>query len=404
MTLTSGLKRICDLSFYMTFATTIAWMVSSGEFLGLVLALPIFMATAFLSSYLVPKGTVRYLGLLPLLLIFVIVPITVISLAVLIPAIVLMIYNLPQTLEIDRRSNYQSTFRLFLGIFLGIIGLMFFVYSTSALMRNAHPDMTIFTNEVLVFALSFLVNSVVYMRMIRHDIAVQRQTRFKIINIIPVVAVAFLAIITGQPLARRVASMVIAGFLWLVSIPAVWIARLFSLPFRTLDSLFWDRARYYAAHLAEGLEYIEDFDSSMYYGAQNNVFFIIIGILVVIGIFIVYRWLMKNKEVAITVDKGLEEERFWLEKKALRSKNSKNQIRAIYQKFLKLLKQKNIQILASTTSFEAALLAKENANPETLSQLREAYVRIRYRESEYTKADLTHVKGLYKKIKEDFEN
>jgi len=398
----------------MTFATTIAWMVSSSEFVGFILTLPIFMIAAFLSSYLIPKGSVRYLGLLPLLTIFIILPITTLNLVVLIPAIFLMIYNLPSTLETDRRSNYQATFRLFIRIFLGLViltALTLFILITTPVVITTYPDMTTFTTEVLVFALAFLVNSVIYMRMVRHDIVVQRQRRFQIINGVPVIGcVAFSIIFSiGNQWLFQFFRMLIDGFLFLVSIPAVWLARLISLPFRTLDSPFWDFARDFFSNMEvvepgeEVVNYYQYYQ--LYSPAENNGFFIILGISIIIGIILLYRQLMKNKTVAITVDNGLEEERFGLTSsdRLLKNKRNQNQIRIVYQRLLKLLKRKNIQITDSMTSLDVESLVAKNANPTTTAELRLEYVRVRYRESEYTKADVTRVKGLYKKIKEDIE-
>ena len=405
MTLTSGLKRICDLSFYMTFATTVAWMVSSGEFVGFILTLPLFMVSAFWSSHLTAKEKSGYLGLLPLLISLFIIPLTIINIIVLIPAIVLMIYSLPKSSELNLRADYQPQFKLFLKLFLGMIGIMSLIIATSTNMLSAStgPNMTTFTSEVLVFALSFIVCSIVYMRMIRHEKAVQQQRRFQIINFIPVVAVALMAIVFGESRIFYFFTIIINGFLFLLSFPARWFAYLISLPFRTLESPFWDRMRELVSHFGE-TEIIEEIENyqELYTPAENNIFFIIVGFLIITAMILICRRLIQNKTTII--HNGLEEEYSRLDnrKKALRSRNQ-NQIRLVYQKFLKLLQRKNMQILSSTTSLEIEQLVVKHANTTSAGKLRQAYINVRYGNREYSRQDVTRVKELYKQIKIELE-
>ena len=66
MVITSGLKRVCDISFFMTFATLIAWLFGPGGEPGLIITLPIFIGSSFLASFLAKWGIVRFLVIFPL--------------------------------------------------------------------------------------------------------------------------------------------------------------------------------------------------------------------------------------------------------------------------------------------------------------------------------------------------
>ena len=402
----SGLKRICDISFYMTFASIVGRWAGADN---MVLTLPIFVFVAFLSAFLAPRGRIRYISVLPLFLVFVITPLTVANAVVLVPAILFMIVTLPKPDEQITQFNYDSVFYVFILIF-GIIALTTTLFSDWV-------DATGLLNETWLFATSFLFNSVMFMRMIRHDVAVLKQNRFKIINAITLIGV--IGAITGAVL---LGTDIFLSFVWGV-IRFIWsylIAPVINFTIWIFVAVLrllgfnpdWDEVEM-AQMLPVTPPEMDGFGES---GAEEGNLFAIIIATVVIGIVVIavvvlliYLFkLLTNKGESISVrDDGVEEERFSLdsdEKKRRRfGGRSDNQIREVYRRFLTYVKKKGISAPLHSTSYDVEGLVATQFESEKSSELRDEYIRVRYRESEYTKDDVKRVKGLYKEIKQEIE-
>ena len=186
----SGLKRICDISFYMTFASIVVYMFSGDH---LILTFPIFVFVAFLASYLAQHGEIRYVSAVPLFLIYLIIPLTTINFFMVTPAIAFMIWKFPNPDENVKKFHYQSVFELFLIAFIAVL-ILFLI--SGALDVYLFEDVPIrLPNDAFLFAISFLLNSIIFMRLVRHDEAVLNQTRFKIMNVAVVVGVMVGAIL-----------------------------------------------------------------------------------------------------------------------------------------------------------------------------------------------------------------
>ena len=416
MILPIGLKRVCDISFYMTFATTIAWMFADGNEPGLIIALPIFMVSVFLAAFLaIKQGNLRFLAILPMLSVFLLIPLTTVNTLVLVPAVALMVIKLPKPDDRGSKVEYQKQFQMFIRLF--IVAISFFILITIIEMtsggwsRNVEQIWISFSNEVLIFGLTFLASSIIYMRMVRHDVDILKQRRFKLMNTMPLVVLAIAALVVSHPWTLQVGSTILLGPIYLLWRGISWVfphfGYLLAIPFRGIEL-----ERPPAIHGSPTGNPDDHYDFGCYPGMECDASFtqynafnplaLIFGIAAVIGAIMLYRMLLKNKVVDIDPE---EEERSYLvdTKKPKFWKRNENQIRAVYEKFLRLLKQKKIKIPESATSLDVEMLAVSGANQADLSALRAEYVRVRYGESEYSKADVTRVQGLYKKIKAEFE-
>lgn len=417
MILTPSLKRVGDISFYMTFTTAIAWIINAGREPGLIITLPIFMVTAFLATFLAQKwGNARFLAILPLLTVFLVVPLTTVNLIVLLPAVFLMIHQLPKPNERGSKVEYQRKFQLFITLF--VILVIFFVIVTIATMAGGIWSMYVeqiwinFSNEVLIFGLTFLVSSVIYMRMIRHDKDILRQPRFRIMNLYPIILLGVAALVVSHPWTLQLVSSFIFGILFLLWRGVAWIfpwlGNAVALPLREID--FNRESSILDAEETIGNEAGElrdicppEINCEMFYFSYDvfNPFPLIVGTTLIIGFILLYRALIKKHANILE----FEEERSFLDnKKPSRRRNrQENQIRAVYLKFLKLLQRQKIEMPISTTSSDVEVLASTMANREMISDFREEYIRVRYGEANYTPEDLARVKGLYKKIKTELE-
>jgi len=163
----SGLKRICDISLYMTFASIVVYVFSGDH---LISTLPIFVLVAFLSSYFILDGNLRYVSAIPLLLIYWIVPLTIVNFLMVTPAIAYLIWTFPKSDEDVERYRYQSIYEVFFIILTIALVVNFFV------MESYSIDLP---RDAFLFATSFLLNSIIFMRITRIDDRVVSQTRLK---------------------------------------------------------------------------------------------------------------------------------------------------------------------------------------------------------------------------------
>lgn len=422
MILTNGLKRVCDISFYMTYGTLVAWMFGGGNEPGLVITLPIFMLSAFLASFLAEKyGTARFLAILPLFTVFLVVPLTTINLLVLVSAIAIMIVNLPKPDERGSKVEYQKVFQLFGKIFVIMVVTFILITVVTMTAGNFSAEVAVlwidFTNEVLIFGLAFIISSIIYLRMIRHDVTILKQTRFKIMNTVPLIGVGVAALVVSNPRTLNLATRFIGGILYFfwsaIAWIFPWVAYYLAMPFRgvrgerpEVDHGYDDP---YMERVGMSVCILDDYGN--YYCPEpppaievNNALLIIIGLLLIVGLFILYKVLTQKNAIVVPFDEGVEEELIKLsDDTRKRTRRNENQVRAVYKKFLKLLKRNNFPTPLSATSLEMEKIAATKANKNELSELRVEYVRVRYGESDYSKADVTRVKGLYKKIKEGIE-
>lgn len=418
MILVTGLKRVCDISFYMTFATIFAWIFNHSSATGLAITLPIFMTTAFLAAYLADRwGIARFLALIPLLSVFVLVEMTTINILVLIPAMILMVYHFPKPSERGSKHEYQQTFKLFFQVFLGVILsflLFLFVANNGGAVRAGGAIEAIpFSYDILIFALSFTFGSIVYMRMVRHDLNIQQQTQFKIKNSLPIIGLAIAAIVVSNEFVLGSINWVVGGFFYLLWIRGIarifpWIGDWVTIPFRhmTFKPPPWDPEYDY---FEEPLWYDgeHDLNYSNFLPVDNNGGLILVTVLIVLGLILLFRQFLKQHVAPVSTEAGLVEERIMLDedtKRKFGQRRHENQIRAWYQRFLKVLKQNNFPTPISATSLEIERIAATKANPEHLSSLRNLYARVRYGGATFSKADVANAKELYRQIKDEIES
>jgi len=119
-----------------------------------------------------------------------------------------------------------------------------------------------------------------------------------------------------------------------------------------------------------------------------------------------FKKLSKKVESVVPIASGIKEERLMLKNDRRRKaglKRENNAIRAIYQKFLMLLKKENLEVDGHFTSFEVEMLAEKTFNSRKSGLLREAYIKVRYGGKTFTAEEVSRVRGLYKEIKKEIE-
>jgi len=401
----SGLKRVCDISFYMTFAS-IAGNLFGGD--NLISTLPIFVFFAFLSAFLAPRGRIKYISVILLFLVFVTTPFTIINVAILIPAILFMIRTFPKPDEQVSQFHYAGVFKLFLLIF------SWFVILTIVLGGAAHIVFEL-PSDTLLFAISFLLSSIVFMRLVRHDESVLTQTQFKIMNTISVVGIMVGAVLLSMDrfliFAGRMINFIFLNFLAPVLDFVIWIVLTilqFILRAIRLDIIVGD-TRHTRFQLAIELPMPSAEMQELYEEVQEgsglpNIFTFIIAVLLIFLAIQVFKMLTKLRP-PFSSDHDVEEERFSLDDEARKKRRfrrrNESQVREVYRRFLVLLKKKEVNVPLHLTSDEIEDLVVAKFDSEKSSDLRDEYIRVRYREDTCTDDDVKRIKGLYKEIKEE---
>jgi len=389
----------------MTFASLVGGWFGADH---LIFTLPIFAVVAFLSAFLAPYKHIKYLSVIPLFLLFVTTPLTVVNAVILIPAILFMVATLPKPGEKVIEFNYDTVFYIFITIF-GAIALL-------AAAMTGWIDTAGLSGETWLFAILFLLNSIMFMRMARHDESVLKQTRFKMMNAATLFGV--LGIITGAVLLGTDVSIAffwrVIAFLWSNLIAPIinviiWIFLVFlTFIFNSLG-LDFEPGEIEMEQMSMMQNEIEG-----YYTEGGQVPRLVIAIIIIIAIIAVvvllkflFKLLNKRTDSIFIGEDGVEEERFSLDgheqKKRRMGRRHENQVRAVYRRFLAYVKKKGIHIPQHLTSYDVEGLVATKYESEKSSDLRDEYIRVRYGESEYTEEDVSRIKGLYKEVKNEIE-
>lgn len=396
MTFPSGLKRICDVCFYLTFAS----LIGSGD---LIFTLPFFAGTAFLSAFLAPYRWIKYLSIPLLFLMFLVIQPTIQNVAILIPIIIYLVWSMPKVGERIAQFNYIPVFRLFIKAFSVILVIFVLVslwFNTS--------EFT-FPMDSLLFGFTFLSTSVLILRMIRHDDAVLKQTKFKMINGLPLVGIFIGTVLLSRSFFLDFILSILNLIWWLFLLPIFLIIMWVVINFISFIFDFFNIGHQdpVEMELPAFLEFIGDFFDQE--RDINTTMFAVIAIMLgLVMIRLIFKFLSEKSGSPIIRDDGTEEESFALNepfnKKRRHFRNYReNQARAVYRHFLKFAQKNEINLPLHLTSDEIAIEMMKRFKSEKSNEFRDAYVQVRYGNIPCTKADIKQIKLLYKSVKEEIE-
>jgi len=385
MILANGLKRICDISFYLTFASFLAAFFGGSN---LVVTLPIFAVAVSLSAASVEKPPLNHASNVLLVLCFVIVPFHATNILALLPAVIYLIYTKPKPDEPVSQFEYVDVFKSFLSCFVALI--------IAALVFQWQEQLE---SGSLLFGLAFLIKATILMRMIRHDETILKQTRFKVMNSLSLIVVIMVVVLfSSEVFLTFVGNMLIA--LWrsvlAPSILFVWmgVARVIAFIFGLFNvEIGRDDAEIEIPTTApyDMIEELPELEVPFF-------FFIIIGLIVAFLIFKLFQMLAQRGMLRPT-NEGVVETRTTLDKnqdKKKKGRNRNNQIREVYGKYLGQLKKKEIEIAPYMTTDDIEQEAKAAFDSDASSGLRKMYINVRYGEKEFSKEDVREMKRLYK--------
>ena len=399
MTFINGLKRLCDICFYMAFASIIGGLFGAEN---LIATLPFFATTAFLGVYLAPHGKKQYFSILPLALTFWITSFDLVSAITITPAIIYTITSLPKKDEHAATFEYEAPFKLFIVVYGWILAFV--------IIMDTLPGDTSLPTDSYLFALTYILNAIIFTRMIRHDAEVYKQTRFKLLNAIPMVGIIGVAILLstdffGTILART------WGFIWTnLLLPALeFIVLIIRIPFVLIMRLFNFDAT--MAPMAPPPEMITTDESPFEFIPADDESWLggllafVLVVAVVIGIYLLFKYLMNQKMTFIKTDDDIEEIRTAINQESrIRNpfnRDKLNPIRKIYREFLQMVAKTGVEVPNHFTSADIEQIISHKYECVATEQLRAEYIKFRYQETDFDKADVERLKMLQKKIKQE---
>jgi len=326
-----------------------------------------------------------------------------------------MAWTLPTSDERVAEFNYESVFRFFAMIFGGLIAI---IVAVNGLVGNFTRPVIALPRASFLFALSFFLFSVMFMRMMRHDEAVFKQTRFKVMNAVSLVGVMIVVLLLSTDrflaFAGNVFSLAwhyllfpaILFLLWILNFGLRILGEILLFIIRILGieggfSFDFDPAMFYMPEPPE----VEDYESVN--GGFPNILVVIIAIVLVVLTIALFRVLVRKRRLSVVRDDGVLEERFSLDseekEKGRFRRRSENQIREVYRRFLVFINKKEANVPLHFNSSDVEGLVTREFKSEKSSDLRDEYIRVRYGDFEYTKDDVKRIRGLYKEVKGEIE-
>jgi len=406
MSLVYSLKLLCDVLFYMTFAGLISAFIGvHGSVMtnsGLLNTLPFLVISAVLLGASAERKMIKYLVFLPL---FGAAAIAyndgLIHLILLGPAIAYIIYY-ATTLPYDIKTvGHSVVFRLYLII---VTPICIFFSANFTFFQS-------FMNEVLgPYLIMFAAASIVLMRMIRHDIEVLNQRKFRIINMLSVAGVVLAGIFLGSGTGIRFMLMGLSFLYFRVFIPILYFILLvigvILYPFtRILGLERMDVAWPEDSGPVELTEWVDMGDEVIRRGLGYQIVQVIVFIALGVAAFFLLRALFRfltHKQLVRGVA-AVKTENILIKdgrKNKRKEPRVNHQIRQIYRKFLKLCKNKGITLHQSLTTEDIAKsFGSAVKDKSSTFALREIYIDSRYGEKRPTSADIKECKELYNKLK-----
>lgn len=316
-----------------------------------------------------------------------------------VPALLYTIYLIvSKKLETDwdRQSDFFSkSWKIFLlfGAFVCLIG-----------------KSQLFVERSIPMAVICLAASILLMRMLRHGSDIYLDKKYQVKNFIVLCGILGVTLLLSSKFTlnmvlgslRLMYNSIVLPILTFIITCLVWIISLFM---KLLSWLHLTDVKFEESHLSGSSAnnpLTDAANGALTQSPAAKLVFSVIGILVLlIGIFFLFRWLLSRREVDHNISHGtlLSKEEFTV-KPAERSGSLVNQVRRQYRKYLKLSKMYGVKISKSDTSSSI-----KNQNEKLFgfssenSEIRDIYIRARYN-NHATKSDLRKIKQMYQTIKQ----
>ncbi|MCL2402112.1 MAG: DUF4129 domain-containing protein [Oscillospiraceae bacterium] len=399
MIFTAGLKSVCNICFYMTFANFIGVLAGGSN---LFVTLPVFVLAAFLGAFLAERGRIKYLALAPLVLCFFMVPLHPANVLVLIPACIYTAFALLRPRQGMSHQEYLVVFKAFAKLFIP--------YLLAALLFG---QLAAVENGSVLFAMTFLAGAVTLLRILRHDDEVINERRFKLLNVLyisgaiaigPILSINDFFVL--RTLGRLYTDIIVPAFVFLIS-------GIFNLVNALLQSLYLWTPEEEAGEVVDMLEIFEAWEEA---GAEiwarivGYIVSVIIVLAVLLGAVLLVRHIVRKVKAMLAQAEqpppSYSESRTTIGAVAApsaqkRRRRQGNPVREIYRKFLNLCKRRDMDIQPFMTSQDIEQAAAEHFSQPQLKALRDIYIKVRYADADCTKEDIKQAKALYNELSKE---
>lgn len=296
----------------------------------------------------------------------------------------------------DRQSDFFSkSWKIFLvfGAFVCLIG-----------------KSQVFIQHSIPMAILCLTTSIMLMRMLRHGADIYMDIKYQIKNVLSLCVLLITALVlSSQFMLNTVLSFF--GFMYnhfVLPVLTFFVTCLTGIIGLILKLLSWFHltdVKFEESHLSGSAAvnpFAESMNDTLTQSSGAKLIFTLMGIIVLlIGIFFLFRWLSSHEKLGNKLAPGILLSREELPEKSLdRSASTINQVRRQYRKYLKLCKSYGAQISKSDTS---ASIEDQSDKIFTFfsenSEIRDIYINARYN-NHATKADVRKLKQMYQTLKQ----
>jgi len=401
----ASLKQISNFSLYMSLVSIVLFLITFEN--NLIVTLPVFVSSIILTTYLTQKGNLKYLGLIPLVFNIFLININLGSIAVLIPVYVYFIGSLIKNSKQVSTYNLKRMFILFCKIFtIAVLIILFFNLVGS--MTGYGSLISYLPVEFFVFSITYFFATTFLLRCLRHDQSVLDDQSFFLRNCSVLLGILLITFLLSTEFVLGMILNLIQ-FIWNNTVIRLFqlLAWLVLLPFRgTSIPVYTPTPEEYYHECFENC--IEIYDGDLFHDVvsttQNSwIFEVILLVLgVALAVFVLKKFI--KKDIFETEVQEKLEQRISLDgpaRKRLKNKRMDNQIRVVYQRFLKMLLKRKFDLPRYLTSQDIARNIDTTLNNEIASKMRDIYTKYRYSQKSYTADDLSSVKQHYRDIKKD---
>lgn len=392
------IKNICFMAFYFAYATLVFVQKNNSSMVLVYFICLICLSASYYLNNIRKVDRLKYIPMLGFIAAIIYLGTLTGAAMILFPAV--------YTFFIIKESKYDAGYdefkELFLKLVIAAVLLLIIVFIVSWVDK--------FKRFSIPYIAVFFMSGIYLMRTIRHGKDMIKNKTIGIINISVILIVCIVCVILSSDIALN-AVLNLLNFIYDKAIIPLIMGIVYAIMFviwpfiRLLSKLIDENGNVEEIELPEEEE-VEDIIRGI---ESNETVINILGyaVVIILGILLVRKLLSNKKKKLISND--IREYRSFLnddnyskkDRKAL--KNSFNQIRYWYRKFLILCTRKKIELNPSDSSqsiYEKSSEVFVNSKDE-LENMKEIYRKARYSKDSIANQDIKRIKGIYKKLENE---
>lgn len=267
------------------------------------------------------------------------------------------------------------------------------------------------------FVLLYLMSGIFGLRLMRQDVAIFNETRFRVLNLLSVAGIVLLAVLISSDWFLGLAGMILGKIYDVLVIPIFYViyACGYALYYLFIEIIFAGGYGDTTKKLNFGDMSMPDEMKDALLGEEqvNGEPFLMLlkGVFLIVGILLVLLLVYRNsksrnsrskdsaREARTSVTMIRPEEKIYADHIAPREPRAA--VRYHYRNFLRLCLSLGQEFPRHYTSQHIENMTIGNFDKETLKSMRKTYIRARYSEHDITKDDVSSIKAQVKKLKSE---